>query len=179
MRIRLLLSSIVIVLTALTGFAGAEGPVVADTTADLNMRAGPGTSHRVILTIPRGGRVTVNGCTAGFSWCDVVFAQSKGWVTSQYLVSGSDGRYRGQTILTAGRSLGVPLYQKDYPVHSDGPVYNEPVYKGGPVYKGDPAPAVSQLPVQVPPYPHDPALYPFETAPCPRYPDRYFEHQVC
>lgn len=172
MRIRLSLAAIAIAVTALTVVAQAEGPVIANTTADLNMRAGPGTGHRVILTVPRGGRVTVNGCTASYSWCDATFGNVAGWVSSDYLISADQGRFKGQPIAVAARSLGVPVTQKSRPAPKAGPVH-----KNGPVYKGDPVPVVSQAPGQVLPY--DPAMYPFATPPCPRYPDRYFEHQVC
>jgi len=171
MRIRLPLALIAIVATALPAAVRAEGPAIANTTADLNMRAGPGTEHRVIITVPRGGRVTVNGCTDSFDWCDVAFGSTQGWASGEYLVYGGDGRYQGQPIPAAGRKLGVPRYQRDYPIYSAGPVH-----KGGPVYKGDPV-AVRPPPAQ--PYAVEVDMYPFARAPCPRYPDRYFEHQVC
>ena len=172
MRFRLSLALTAIVVSVLSMGARADGPATAKTTADLNMRAGPGTNHRVILTVPRDGRVTVNGCTASYSWCDAAFGNVTGWVSSEYLISDDKGRYQGQTIATAGAKLGVPVVQMSRPVQTAGPVY-----KSGPVYKGDPAPIVSPAPGQVLPY--DPAMYPFATPPCPRYPDRYFEHQVC
>ncbi|MCK7612429.1 SH3 domain-containing protein [Roseibium sediminicola] len=172
MRLRVSLALIALTVMALPVEGRAEGPAPAATTADLNMRGGPGTGHRVILTIPQGGRVTVNGCTVSFDWCDVAFAGSKGWVAGQYLIYGGNGRYQGQPIPVAGPHLGVPRSQRDYPVSAAAPVY-----KGGPVYKGDPVAAAPPPPVQA--YDYDVELYPFARQPCPRYPDRYFEHQVC
>lgn len=160
-------------------------PAIATTTADLNMRTGPGTTYAVIITVPRGGSVTLLGCTATFSWCDAAFADAKGWVSGKYLIYGGSGIYHGQPIPAAGINLGLPRYHRDYTIYAAGSVHTaSPVYKGGPVYKGDPAPVPGQPPelFQPPvqqPYLYDPTLYPFATEPCPRYPDRYFEHQVC
>ncbi|MCC5978974.1 MAG: SH3 domain-containing protein [Salinarimonas sp.] len=55
----------------------------AATTADLNMRSGPGTQFSVIAAIPRGGRVEVLGCSRG--WCDVVWAGRRGYASERFL----------------------------------------------------------------------------------------------
>jgi len=48
---------------------GAAMAYPASTTADLNLRTGPGTQYRVIGSMPRGARVDVAGCSRG--WCEV------------------------------------------------------------------------------------------------------------
>ena len=178
MVIRFSLALLATVLAVLPADAQSR-PAIANTTADLNMRTGPGTTYPVIITVPRGGTLTLFGCTATFSWCDAAFADAKGWVSGKYLIFAGSGIHHGQPIPTAGINLGLPRYHRDYTIYAA-----SPVYKGGPVYKGDPEPVPVQPPepVQPPvqqPYLYDPTLYPFATEPCPRYPDRYFEHQVC
>lgn len=57
----------------------------ARVTADLNMRAGPGTQYPVITTIPDGRSVDIYGCEGGLNWCDVSWRGNRGWVYSDYL----------------------------------------------------------------------------------------------
>ena len=57
----------------------------AEVTADLNMRAGPGTQYPVITTIPDGRDVNIYGCESGLNWCDVSWRGNRGWVYSDYL----------------------------------------------------------------------------------------------
>lgn len=107
--------------------AQTGGPAIAYTTANLNMRAGPGTNYPVITTVPRGGGVTVFGCTTDFKWCDAAFATVKGWVSGKYLSYGGQGRYYGQPIPRSGIYLGVPRYQHNYPIYRRGPAVVRPM----------------------------------------------------
>lgn len=143
---------------AIAGPVAAQSrPEIARATANLNMRTGPGTGFPVVATAPRGGGVTIFGCTPDRSWCDAAFANARGWVAARYLSYGGPG------------------------------AYPPPPHAGGPVYKGDPAdfpppPAYPAGAGGYGPGPYAPgAVGPFYPvpAPCPRYPDRYFEHQVC
>ncbi|MHA7776179.1 SH3 domain-containing protein [Roseibium sp. M-1] len=181
MLIRFSLALAATVLAVLPAVAQSR-PAIANTTADLNMRTGPGTGYPVIITIPRGGNVTVSGCTADFSWCDAAFANAKGWVASKYLLYGGGGAYQGQPMATAGTNVGVKRYDREYPT------YSAPSYQGGPVYKGDPpdepapGPVYSEVQVyEAPPVvvaPVGPVMIrPFWDSQ-PGYPPRYFEHQV-
>ena len=56
---------------AAQGEAGAATVAVA--TANVNMRAGPGTEYPVVATIPAGSPITAWGCVADYSWCDVTW----------------------------------------------------------------------------------------------------------
>jgi len=56
----------------------------AKTTANLNMRTGIGTSHRIKLTIPRGKTVTITGAKKS-GWYPVKYAGRSGWVSATYL----------------------------------------------------------------------------------------------
>jgi uncharacterized protein YraI len=188
MLIRFSLALAAIVMMALPAVAQSR-PAIAYTTANLNMRAGPGTNYPVIATVPRGGGVTIFGCTADFGWCDAAFTNVKGWVSGKYLSYGGEGIYYGRPIPSAGINLGVQRYYRDYPIYAEGPAY-----RGGPVYKGDPpydppyAPPVEPGPVyapgpvyEAPPVVVEPPqpiiIRPYWDS-YPGYPQRYFEHRV-
>ncbi|MGS4887619.1 SH3 domain-containing protein [Roseibium sp. MB-4] len=115
------------VLTMTPALAQSGGPAIAYTTANLNMRAGPGTNYPVLTTLPQGAGVTVFGCTADFQWCDAAFTSVKGWVSGKYLSYGVQGRYYGQPIPRSGIYVGVPRYQRNYPVYGRGPVRVQPL----------------------------------------------------
>lgn len=58
------------------------------TTANLNMRAGAGTSKKVITVIPKDGKVTCYGyytSVSGVKWYYVVYKTFSGFVSSKYL----------------------------------------------------------------------------------------------
>lgn len=122
------------------GFASAAqaaGPAIAYTTADLNMRTGPGTNYPVITTLPRSAGVTVFGCTADYRWCDAAFANVKGWVSGRYLAYGGNGAYYGQPIPHAGTYIGVQRYYRNYPIYG-GPRIAVPPYPYRPHNPGYP-----------------------------------------
>lgn len=56
----------------------------AKTTANLNLRTGAGTSHGIILTIPKGTKVAITGAKKS-GWCPVKYAGASGWVSAAYL----------------------------------------------------------------------------------------------
>jgi len=56
---------------------------VATTTANLNLRSGPGASYGVLLVIPSGASVTTGAQQSGFT--QVTFNGVSGWSASQYL----------------------------------------------------------------------------------------------
>lgn len=137
MLTRFSLGLIALAATALPTVAQAAGPAIAYTTANLNMRTGPGTNYPVITTVPRGGGVTVFGCTANFAWCDAAFANAKGWVSGKYLSYGGNGIYYGRPIPNAGVHVGVQRYYRNYPIYGRPPVVVQPVrpYPRGPYYR--------------------------------------------
>lgn len=76
------------------GGGESSGPTgTARTTDDLNLRSGPSTADRVLLVMPSGARVTLNGrMSNGFA--SVTYQGTTGWASTQYLSSGggsSDG----------------------------------------------------------------------------------------
>jgi len=55
----------------------------AETTAAVNMRAGGGTDHARIATLPAGTPVWVEYCREG--WCAVNARGVEGWVSGRYI----------------------------------------------------------------------------------------------
>ncbi|MFH5836918.1 SH3 domain-containing protein [Proteiniclasticum sp. C24MP] len=53
------------------------------TTANLNMRTGPGTGYSVITVIPKGAKVIVNGYSG--DWAKVTYSGKNGYAHSSYL----------------------------------------------------------------------------------------------
>lgn len=77
-----------IVLAALAIALLSSTPALASpgmTTTAVNMRIGPGTQHAVITAIPPSQPVTIVGCLPGVTWCDVVWANYRGWVSGSYI----------------------------------------------------------------------------------------------
>lgn len=122
MLIRLSLALIAVAFTALPATAQSR-PEIAYTTANLNMRAGPGTNYPVIATVPRGRGVTVFGCTPDYRWCDAAFVNVKGWVSGRYLSYGGNGVHQQRPIPNTGVYPGAPRYQRNYPDHRRPPVF--------------------------------------------------------
>lgn len=61
----------------------AEASEIKITTANLNMRTGPGTGYAVITVIPKGSQVTVNGYSG--DWAKVTYSGKNGYAHSSYL----------------------------------------------------------------------------------------------
>jgi uncharacterized protein YraI len=59
----------------------AEGIVVETTT----LFAGPDSQFPPVDQVAAGTDVQVNGCLAGYAWCDVSFQNDRGWISGQAL----------------------------------------------------------------------------------------------
>ena len=57
---------------------------ITHTTSNLNLRAGPGTHHRVKAIIPAGAPIDIESC--GEAWCYMAWAGHVGYVKHQYLM---------------------------------------------------------------------------------------------
>jgi len=76
-------------------------------TINLNLRAGPDTSYPEVATVYGGTPVAIEGCVDGWSWCDVAYGESRGWVPANYLQQ----EYQGQRVLVPeyGVRIGIPV----------------------------------------------------------------------
>lgn len=57
----------------------------AVTTANVNLREGPGTGHPVVFTLPKGTPVDVGQCDDAGRWCAVTTEEISGFVSGRYL----------------------------------------------------------------------------------------------
>ncbi|SOE94989.1 Uncharacterized conserved protein YraI [Burkholderia sp. D7] len=92
-------------LLALPGVTFAQQQ--AYTNSPVNMRAGPAGDYPIVTQLPGGVPVTVMGCISGYSWCDVVVPNLRGWVYAGRL----SYPYQGGNvpILTYGPTIGLPI----------------------------------------------------------------------
>ena len=56
---------------------------ITHTTANLNLRSGPSTTHKVRAVIPAGAKINIHSC--GHTWCYMGWAGHEGYVHSDYL----------------------------------------------------------------------------------------------
>ena len=86
----------------------------AKATANLNLRSGPSTGHRILRTIPSGGTVYVRSIVSGTHWYAVTYDGTRGYATGNYLTqssgtSGGGSSATGQAIAnTASSKVGSP-----------------------------------------------------------------------
>lgn len=98
----------------------------AYTTRSVSMRAGPSTQYPQVGRLGGGAPVTLIGCLGDWSWCDVIYANLRGWVYAPYL----SYLYRGGPVplYTYAPSLGIPIIG-----FSIGPYWDR-YYRGRPWY---------------------------------------------
>lgn len=86
-----------------SAFAQQRGYV----TTDVNLRAGPSTSYPVVVVLEGGTPLGIYGCLEDYSWCDVDWRGSRGWIAARYLAYDDDGR-RVEFVPYAP-TIGVPI----------------------------------------------------------------------
>ena len=101
---RLLRSVLAALLLAVPVFAWAADGYV---TGNVNLRAGPDPGYPLITTIPAGTDVSVQGCTTGWEWCDVIAYGNRGWIAGNFI----QYDYQNQNVLLPayGAQIGIPI----------------------------------------------------------------------
>jgi uncharacterized protein YraI len=76
-------------------------------TGNVYLRAGPDPDYPLIDQIPAGTEVSVQGCTDGWEWCDVIVFGDRGWVAGNYI----EYEYQDQPVLVPeyGAQIGIPI----------------------------------------------------------------------
>lgn len=97
----IVIASAAAALMTVSGAAIAQERVFAST--DLNVRAGPGTNHRVVGSIGPNDPATLRDCSG--NWCRISYGGGEGWVSSRYLVEGGEERFAGRP--GSGTATGV------------------------------------------------------------------------
>ena len=75
---------VAVLLLASTAAASARSAVVE---SKLNLRAGPGPMHQVLLVMPAGATVTVGECRG--EWCQVEYRGQRGYAVAAQLNNGT------------------------------------------------------------------------------------------
>jgi uncharacterized protein YraI len=76
-------------------------------TGNVTLRAGPDLDYPLIDEIPAGTEVSVQGCTDGWEWCDVIVFGDRGWIAGNYI----EYEYEDQPVLLPeyGPRIGIPI----------------------------------------------------------------------
>lgn len=103
-------------LAALAGLpAAATAATPAIAIQAVNLRAGPGTHYPVFVTVPAGAPLTTFGCNANYSWCDVAWGRSRGWMAASMIQLIHAGRPAVVTpAVAASVGLAVVAFSQAY-----------------------------------------------------------------
>lgn len=122
-------------------------------TGNVNLRAGPDIQYPIVTVVPIGSAVSIQGCTEGWEWCDVITMGTRGWVSGGYV----QYAYQDQRVIVRdyGARIGIPIvtfvigsYWGSY--YSNRPFYRHRGYwYHRPIYRPPPRPIV-----RPPPRPH-------------------------
>jgi uncharacterized protein YraI len=93
-------------LLALSAAAATQNAV---TTAPVDVYAGPDDSYPMVAQLDADEPVQVMGCLDDWSWCDVVFADNRGWLYAPDITYNYEGGY--VPFYTYAPSFGVPIEQ--------------------------------------------------------------------
>ncbi|WP_371809004.1 SH3 domain-containing protein [Ruegeria sp. HKCCD7255] len=74
------------------------------------MRAGPGTNYPVVATLPQDATIEIYGCQTGYSWCDTSWNSARGWISSNYILTESDGQKKVMNPVVAA-ALGIAIVE--------------------------------------------------------------------
>jgi uncharacterized protein YraI len=98
----------------------------AFTTRTVNVRAGPDNAYPVVAQLGGGAPVQVMGCLDDWSWCDVLYADLRGWIYGPYLTYA----YQGGSVplYTYAPSLGIPIVTFSIGPYWDRYYYGRPWY---------------------------------------------------
>ena len=64
-------------------YSTSSEAAITHTTANLNLRSGPSTTHKVRAVIPAGAEINIHSC--GHTWCYMGWAGHEGYAHSDYL----------------------------------------------------------------------------------------------
>lgn len=108
-------SALAVFVLLAAGASVASAATVAVATGNVNLRAGPSTTYPVVTVVPAGARITTHGCISDYSWCDIAFGGTRGWVSATYIQVVYKG---GPVVLTpaVAASVGVVIitYNRTY-----------------------------------------------------------------
>ena len=147
MKAKLFVSAAACALLALAGAAAAQQAVL--TTADLQLRSGPGQDYPVVGFLPLDSEAWVQGCMDDAPWCLVSAGDMEGWAVSDFLVD--DSMNLDVPVVIYEGPVGGPFepapeartYVMEHPV--------DPIYLEGEVVVGERLPGTVEF-VEIPDY---------------------------
>jgi uncharacterized protein YraI len=99
----------------------------AFTLRDVEVYTGPGSEYPPVATLPPNTSVNIAGCLSDWSWCDVDFADSRGWVYAADL--GYPYQNNRVVIIEYGPRLGIPVVAFSLPAYWDAHYRGRPWYR--------------------------------------------------
>jgi uncharacterized protein YraI len=122
----------------------------AFTTRTVNVRAGPDNAYPIVAQVGAGAPMRVMGCLDDWSWCDVLYADLRGWVYGPYLAYA----YQGGSVplYTYAPSLGIPIVTFSIGPYWDRYYYGRPWYGRRDYWIGRPPPPHYRPPGPPPQY---------------------------
>lgn len=119
---RLLGTAIALALAAPMFAYAAEGYLVAD----ISLQSGPDSEYPAITDLAAGTPVEVEGCIEGYSWCDVIVGEDRGWVPGSYV----EEEYDNQPVFLVdyGPRIGIPLVSFSIGTYWGAHYHNRPFY---------------------------------------------------
>ena len=98
----------------------------AYTVADASLQAGPDMEYPSITEIPAGTELEIQGCIDGFTWCDVVAGDNRGWVAGDFLEEDFDNQ---RVVVTDyGPRIGIPVVGFSLGVYWGAHYHNRPFF---------------------------------------------------
>ncbi len=94
--------------------------------ADVDLQSGPDSSYPPIEGLAAGTPVMIEGCIEGWTWCDVISDESRGWVPGSFIEEDYDNQTVG--IIDYGQSIGIPIVTFSLGAYWDS------YYRGRPFY---------------------------------------------
>lgn len=105
---------------------------------NVNMRAGPDAGYPIVQVLPTNTWVSVQGCTTGWEWCDVIAGPDRGWVAGTYIAY----MYNSQPVYVAdyGGQIGIPIVSFVIGTYWSRYYLNRPFYRDRNRWYGRPIP---------------------------------------
>jgi len=94
--------------------------------ADISLQAGPDAEYPSITELSAGTPVSIQGCIDGWTWCDVIAGEDRGWVAGSFLEEDYDNQ---RVIVTDyGPRIGIPVVSFSLGLYWDRHYHNRPWY---------------------------------------------------
>jgi len=120
-------SSLIAFAIVVGGMPLAAAADTAFTLRDVDVFTGPGSEYPPVETLPPNTRVDVAGCLSDWSWCDVIFSDSRGWVYAGDL--GYPYQNSRVAIIEYGPRLHIPVIAFSLPAYWDAHYRSRPWYR--------------------------------------------------